>query len=323
MSVITNAQGTLLGPLTTTFIFPETCTVNFQVFPGHLSLYQGQRCVTDLDDRGSPLQDNHECWPPAEVGIEPPQHPFVGWGYYSPGLVCPTGYTSACSATFGEESGWDNQFRLRPSETAIGCCPECVLHCLHRVWLKLNVSSGFACTNSNGNKCVAIITETTTAPVATCSGTNMVNSVLATITPDDTRDRVTLWAPLFQLNHQPTDSTPTSRPTGSEQNEGDEDSETKNEDLSTMARVGIGIGVTASAAIALAGAVWFGLNRRRRRKQPDFDVTEYIHAVGHKSVYSVGSKPSNELQGSYVVELPQQSMPVELPSERWTRYSSR
>jgi hypothetical protein len=90
-----------------------------------------------------------------------------------------------------------------------------------------------------------------------------------------------------------------------------------------MARVGIGIGVTASAAIALAGAVWFGLNRRRRRKQPDFDVTEYIHAVGHKSVYSVGSKPSNELQGSYVVELPQQSMPVELPSERWTRYSSR
>jgi hypothetical protein len=151
----------------------------------------------------------------------------------------------------------------------------------------------------------------------------MVNSVLATITPDDTRDMMTLWAPLFQLNHQPTDSTATPQPTGSEQNEGDLDGETRNGGLSTMAEVGIGMGVTASVAIALAGAVWFGLNRRRRRKLTDFDVTVDIHTVRPKSVYSVGNKPSNELHNNNVVELPQQTMPAELPSERWTRYSDR
>lgn len=49
--------------------------------------------------------------------------PFRGWGFYSPGLVCPHGYTSACTATAGGDAQWPVQFEMLEGETAVGCCP--------------------------------------------------------------------------------------------------------------------------------------------------------------------------------------------------------
>ena len=46
-----------------------------------------------------------------------------GWGFYSPGIQCPSGYATSCVATEGVVGGFNFQFGLLPSETAIGCCP--------------------------------------------------------------------------------------------------------------------------------------------------------------------------------------------------------
>ncbi|KAI9654767.1 MAG: hypothetical protein M1821_005761 [Bathelium mastoideum] len=55
-----------------------------------------------------------------------------GWGYYSPGLACPQGFTTACSAigsngtvtTAGNQAQrFSFQYPLDPLETAAGCCP--------------------------------------------------------------------------------------------------------------------------------------------------------------------------------------------------------
>lgn len=133
MSVITSAIGTILGPLTTSWSIPPSCTVNLQPCPTCDDvLFQGQRCAIEDDedaddDRGAPtgtLQDDPECWPPTTSDVPNPQHPLRGWGFYSPGLACPTGYVSACTAVHGSTADWDIQFRLTAGETAIGCCPE-------------------------------------------------------------------------------------------------------------------------------------------------------------------------------------------------------
>ncbi len=70
------------------------------------------------------VEDDLSCWPPVLTQIVgTPRHPFLGLGFYSPGLACPTGYTTACTAEYGQRAGWDIQYPLVADETAIGCCP--------------------------------------------------------------------------------------------------------------------------------------------------------------------------------------------------------
>lgn len=74
-----------------------------------------------------PVEDDMSCWPPPSVNQALlRKHPFQGLGFYSPGLACPTGYTTACTAEYGRRPQWDIQFALVPGETAVGCCPEYV-----------------------------------------------------------------------------------------------------------------------------------------------------------------------------------------------------
>jgi hypothetical protein len=115
-------SGTVLGPLTTAWSPPDSCTVYVPECVGAkcTKAYRAQQCVGP-QAWGS---DNAECWPP--VTVSTPKPPFQGWGYYSPGLVCPTGYTTACTAEYGGTSEWNMQFTLAPGETAVGCCPEYV-----------------------------------------------------------------------------------------------------------------------------------------------------------------------------------------------------
>ena len=124
--VYTGLAGTVLGPLTTVWTLPPTCTYLIPPCSTCVEFFQGQTCGTTASgDPGEP-QDNADCWPPRDRNVGTAQWPFVGWGFYSPGLSCPIGYTSACTAVYGEGSEWDVEFILRPKETAVGCCPQYV-----------------------------------------------------------------------------------------------------------------------------------------------------------------------------------------------------
>ncbi|KAH6630031.1 hypothetical protein B0J18DRAFT_474650 [Chaetomium sp. MPI-SDFR-AT-0129] len=201
----TGLPGTALGPLTTTWTMPDSCTVHVLNCPTCDGGFRGQQCVS-TDGRGAP-QDHTTCWPPTTSLAGTPRYPFVGWGFYSPGLACPAGYTTACTAQYGGRSGWDIEFTLIPGETAIGCCPE-----------------GFECANRNGNTCIASRTPLTVT-TALCSGTNLVSVspvtvpllVDVTATTTDSSDgalatgttvyvgEVSLLAPMYQLNFQQSD----------------------------------------------------------------------------------------------------------------------
>ncbi|KAK3903556.1 hypothetical protein C8A05DRAFT_43221 [Staphylotrichum tortipilum] len=193
-TVLIGQAPTNLGPLTTTFTLPATCTVAVGEARGLLdgliggsvkdSAFLGQGCAA-----GKPI-DATSCWPEISKGAEEKKAPFQGWGFYSPGLHCPVGYATACSATGGSGggSGWPVQFKLRDGETAVGCCP-----------------SGYGCANINGQTCTSIATSTN-VPTVTCDGNKI--GPLGTQTVPDTKASITafsLFAPMFQLNFQSTD----------------------------------------------------------------------------------------------------------------------
>ncbi|KAK0740704.1 hypothetical protein B0T18DRAFT_331036 [Schizothecium vesticola] len=93
---------TVLGPLTTTFKAPSTCTDSstpqiYQIWTGSVSRYE----------QGPLFTSGSNCFPSAYDAS--PQN------YYSPGF-CPHGYTAACSST--------NRIQTRAAEeTVLVCCP--------------------------------------------------------------------------------------------------------------------------------------------------------------------------------------------------------
>lgn len=126
-STITGQVRTNLGPLTTTFTQPPSCTIAIAEQEDNiLTGFLAYTCA--LSQRNSTGLDNTSCWPGTSSGAAAPSVPFQGWGFYSPGTICPTGYSSACSATGGasSSSGWPVQFQLLEGETAVGCCPRYV-----------------------------------------------------------------------------------------------------------------------------------------------------------------------------------------------------
>jgi hypothetical protein len=125
MSLSTNQPRTILGPLTTTYTAPSSCTVPVQECPMCNLAWRAQSCFASSSGRNTWYgdEDNTDCWPPRSSFVKKPTPPLSGWGFYSPGLVCPNGMTSACSATGGGSSGWPVQFGLLEKETAVGCCP--------------------------------------------------------------------------------------------------------------------------------------------------------------------------------------------------------
>jgi hypothetical protein len=119
----------ILGPLITTYVAPPICS---QYAEGNGPVgYAAQGCSSGN------IVDTSSCWPPALVSA--PGQPYFGWGFYSPGLICPSGYSSACTTTL-EKSGsppsfatsFSFQFPLIPGETAVGCCPTYVILTIHR-----------------------------------------------------------------------------------------------------------------------------------------------------------------------------------------------
>ncbi len=113
----------VLGPLTTTFTPPPACTFAVAGPCGSSPCsvaFWGQSC-----DASTGAVDAATCWPATASGAVSLAAPFHGWGFYSPGTLCPSGYASACSATAGAGggAGWEMEFPLEADETAVGCCP--------------------------------------------------------------------------------------------------------------------------------------------------------------------------------------------------------
>ncbi len=138
METFTGLSGTVLGPLTTAWSMPDACTVYVPACATCTKAYRGQQCKGTV--AGS---DGADCWPPVTVR-ETPKSNFFGWGFYSPGLACPTGYTSACTAQYGGRAEWEIQFTLVPGETAVGCCPQYVGNHVQtwKSWLTVSGASG-------------------------------------------------------------------------------------------------------------------------------------------------------------------------------------
>lgn len=114
------ATRNILGPLTTVFTAPQECDFA-GIISSQTSAYRGQACIADH------LIDASTCWPQTTSAAPLKSPPLNGWGFYSPGISCPAGYTSACSATQGSSTGWEMQFPMDERETAVGCCPTYVL----------------------------------------------------------------------------------------------------------------------------------------------------------------------------------------------------
>lgn len=88
---------TVVGPLTTTFEAPSSCTTTTP------QLYQSWSGSTSRYVEGPLYTSDSDCFP---SGYNPNN-------YYSPGW-CPSGYTTACSSLASAST---------ETETAVICCP--------------------------------------------------------------------------------------------------------------------------------------------------------------------------------------------------------
>ncbi|KAK4246092.1 hypothetical protein C7999DRAFT_33488 [Corynascus novoguineensis] len=310
----TGRSGTLLGPLTTVWSMPDSCSVHVRLCESCHEGFRGQQCVS-----GEP-QDHTTCWPPTTRLSRPPTHPFVGWGFYSPGLECPSGYTTACTARYNGRPDWEIEFSLIPGETAVGCCPE-----------------GFMCTNRNGNTCIATDTELALA-TGFCSGSQVANigqttfpasvEVTTTITDDGgtavetfVQDMVFL-APMFQLNFQSsdleslssstaspssaststgprsTDSSSTSSDPLATTGSGQEEQSGGNAGLSTGAIAGISVGAALGGILLGMLAIILFIRNKRKKEGSTTPTSEWQQTA------PAGGPPSNFATYKYASELP-------------------
>ena len=271
MSAITSQPRVILGPLTTTFTPPPQCSVGVGICSTCNVVFYGQTCVS------SGAQDGTTCWPPTTSGALAPKPTLQGWGFYSPGIACPSGYTSRCSAVADSERepGWPLQFLLAPGETAVGCCPP-----------------GFNCHNQNGQTCIAIARSTTISTV-TCRSGRSEGFDFATI-PNVAAgvSSLNIFAPMIQIawraeDRPPLSSSSRTTPSGSSTTSGGGGDQNTNDDglpsnsgavpsgsgvpsssspggLSTPAIVGISVSVTILVLGAILGAAFVWWKKRRR-----------------------------------------------------------
>ncbi|KAH6632447.1 hypothetical protein F5144DRAFT_603189 [Chaetomium tenue] len=251
----TDRDRTILGPLTTIFTPPASCTIAVGLCKTCDVAWWGQTCG------GGGEEDNTSCWPTTTEGVpEPTKLPLYGWGFYSPGLECPVGYTSACSAVEGVTSQWKHQFQMEPEETFVGCCPE-----------------GFKCDNLQGQTCL-MRAKSTEIPTVSCEDGASNNFGFTTL-PNAAVTTMNLYAPMIQLAWKASDrpqtstlssSGTTSAPTTtapSSTSAADPNSPAISEPpLSTGAIAGIAIGGAALFLLTLAAAIFIW---RRRRRHPN------------------------------------------------------
>ncbi|KAF2715373.1 hypothetical protein K504DRAFT_446243 [Pleomassaria siparia CBS 279.74] len=192
-----------LGPLTTTFNPPAHCTRPALACATCSSARAAQVCRTQLN--GQKSQQDTDCWP--QVTAAPriaPQGLQAPLGFYSPGIMCPMGYATACAASVPAEpaqttaparDGGNFDFPLSAGESGFGCCPQ-----------------GYSCARLGGRQtCRQILSSTKISDAVTCQGTLMIplpTLDLPFTTSSKTVSAFTIYAPMIQLIHQASDLLP-------------------------------------------------------------------------------------------------------------------
>ncbi|KAK4223014.1 hypothetical protein QBC38DRAFT_400463 [Podospora fimiseda] len=177
-----NADRTILGPLTTVFEPPASCSVAHPWCSDCPLAWVAQTCA------GMTVQDNPSCWPETATWARSGGAFMFGWGFYSPGVVCPAGHTAACQATAGGKSDWKSfQYKMESEEVFVGCCP-----------------TGYKCHNENGQTCISEAGPGKSFATVFCEDNTSNNFGYKTI--QNTKGaEVTLYAPMIQIAWKPTD----------------------------------------------------------------------------------------------------------------------
>ena len=173
------------------------------------------------------------------------------YGFYSPGLLCPSGWHRACTGGMNEDGSplqvtgahattFPFQYALLPGETAYGCCPPSYYCANNPQTCQSLATTGevkfTSCTDNTD-------TATSTLILPQTSGTNTVSTMTA-------------YAPLIQIVFQSTDVksaiTITQRPDSG---------------LDTGDKAAIGVGAVALVLLGLALVLGIFLLRRRRTRK--------------------------------------------------------
>ncbi|KAI3319879.1 hypothetical protein HD806DRAFT_508182 [Xylariaceae sp. AK1471] len=257
---------TNLGPFTSGS-WTYTCTEVIQACSDCDHGWAAQTCI----GQGTTVTDNQKCWPPRATKVPKTSGALVGWGIYSPGLLCPDGFTSVVGATHGGSSNFDFQFPLTAGETAIGCCPKGGFSAIRDI-------------NNKGQTCVQF-QPTTSFLVGTCGSdggpTYTPFSIGGTLNSGQLKS-FSVNAPMLQVVHQASDllagytsissksSSDALSRTGTGHSDGNIEGNNQNPGLSAGAIAGIAIGAVLGAILAatFAFCVW----RARWRKRSDADL---------------------------------------------------
>ncbi|KAI1294108.1 hypothetical protein F5Y03DRAFT_319929 [Xylaria venustula] len=266
--VISGVTRTNLGPLTTN-TFKYACTEVIQECDDCDVGWAAQTCIDGI------VTDNTDCWPPRATDVPKTSGAVLGWGIYSPGIVCPGGFTSAAGATHGGSSDFSFQYPLTAGETAIGCCPK----------------GGFSpIQDPNGYQTCVQFKPTTSFLVGSCGTdgpTYTPFSVGGTLNSTQ-YNSFSVSAPFLQVvyqasdlrgtssTHSSTSSTSTTQSTTSKPNGPKSGSSSKSSGLSPGATAGIAIGAILGAIFIATAAFCFWRVRRRRRRASPPQEAEFV-----------------------------------------------
>ena len=301
---LTNKSRVILGPLTTVFTPPAPCTIAVGLCATCDVAWLGQTCGPTA------VQDDTGCWPPTTEGAPEPTAPLYGWGFFSPGLECPAGYTSACTAISGQATSWRVQYQMEAEETFVGCCP-----------------AGFRCDNLNGQTCIRWATSTALPTVSCDPGTS--NKFGFTTLPNPEVTSLSLFAPMIQLAFRSSDlqdasitssSSPTSSATSAPTTSiSGSQVIPSTSPLSTGAIAGIAVG-GAALILTMIAALVFVWRRRRRgdlpgsgTHRPAYSVSEYSETKEFAHYYAGDTAELG--QGHEKAELGQGHERAELPAD--------
>ncbi|KAH6693692.1 hypothetical protein F5X68DRAFT_273224 [Plectosphaerella plurivora] len=291
MVVIAGETGTVLGPLTTVWVPPTTCTAILPLCATCDVGFQGQMCESRDDGLGH-ARDNTGCWPPVLSKVASPNPPFLGWGFYSPGLECPTGYTSACTADgYQCTNYYGNTCILVASTTTIA------------------VETGSCSGNDFTGIELASFPDVITRTESLGGDSSNPPSAVQTVTELRT---MTLLAPMFQINFQSTDlpgytstvsttntttesSTTTQSSAETSASTAGASSGSEDSGLTTGAKIGVIVGSIAGGLVSLALVGW-GLYKLRQLRS----------AAAQSSAATAPSAWGQPPQGQYHPMYPQQ-----------------
>ncbi|KAI5455597.1 hypothetical protein BGZ63DRAFT_397991 [Mariannaea sp. PMI_226] len=240
-----------LGPLTTTsWSPPAVCNTPLAACLTCNLGWLGQVC------KDGQITDDQACWPPTSSGVPETKGALGGWGIYSPGIICPSGYVEIATATYGGQSNFNFQFALRKGETALGCCP----------------SGGFFAFRNSANEqtCTSVAT-TGRILLGTCetSGLFYTDFAIPQTYSSSEINAFTVYAPFIQAVHKAADvsTTTSSSPSSSSSHSSTPTTAPSFGGLSTGAKAGIGIGAALGAIFLATGAflLWRSIHQKRNQ----------------------------------------------------------